>query len=132
MTPLHYDPALIIDPLDALPVVTSRYGTTPSCKKADLILAIAPAYIEIGRYLTAFARNNGFDQVFTYGDPFPWPIIEPSPEYLGYTPEFPGTFILDLNTGMLVDSVPETPSLAFKVSSSGSIIDLLISYHERK
>lgn len=117
---LNFDPALVLDALEDMPVIETEAGPRPDLGRADIITAMPAPYIEFSKLIVAYARANSLDIPRAFSTPFPAPVIEPPYEFVGLT--MPShIFVIDLSTATLGHVIPSGPCLVVEVQRHGLV-----------
>lgn len=127
---LNYDYAAVEQFLKSVPSIDSHYGRRTSTSKGDLIIGLAPVYAELAAFLRALAIHLSLPGVPRFGDPFPIPFLATSPHLAGQfiPPSTLFTQCLDIETGVISDTISAGPCVLFSVDSQGMIVDALPTY----
>ena len=128
MANLQYDHASILSSLASLPMVATDFGLRPHVRKADLILAIAPVYIEFGKFMRALLNSRGIHRPIHYLNPLPVPIFDPHPDIVGLPCDWPRQFSIDLATGTITNEVPSGPSISIAVDYNAMSMTEAVQY----
>jgi len=127
---LHFDTSLVSSALADLPVIETLVGTRPTLSTGDLLVALAPVYLEAGAMARALVTSMKIPTVPRFASPLPWPIIDPHPDLVGLSLSSSSsdshlTVCFSLATGLLCPVVPDEPVIFVTLNANGQMIDPL-------
>lgn len=127
---LHFDVSLMSSALAALPLAPTPVGTRPTLSIGDLLVALAPVYLEAGALARALTSSMRLPVVPRFGTPLPWPIVQPSTDLVGLSlanssSDTHLTVCVSLTSGLLCPVVPNEPVLFISLTTTGQMIDPL-------
>ena len=114
MQSLNYDTSLVMPALMAMPTFESSLGSRLDASKSEIIVALAPVYLEFAALMRAIADRTGIKFPVVYGDPFPAPLMAPA-EGVSMRSISNDVFVIDLPTGQILDGIPDGPCLLIQV-----------------